>query len=86
MYHSLRVYYQVQQWKGTACELLPQEWGWEENDGGLVPVQTDIPPAPQKLLQVIRCLCKIDCSSLRCTCKKHGVSGVCQIQTLTKTH
>jgi len=41
-YHSLRVCYQVQQWKGTACELLPQEWGWEENDGGLVPVQTDI--------------------------------------------
>ncbi|KAJ8416228.1 hypothetical protein AAFF_G00382500 [Aldrovandia affinis] len=34
-YHSLRVYYQVQQWKGTVDELLPQEWGWKESDGGL---------------------------------------------------
>ncbi|KAJ8385388.1 hypothetical protein AAFF_G00190090 [Aldrovandia affinis] len=29
------VYYQVQQWKGTVDELLPQEWGWKESDGGL---------------------------------------------------
>ncbi|KAJ8391936.1 hypothetical protein AAFF_G00084070 [Aldrovandia affinis] len=34
-YHSLRVHYQVQQWKGTVDELLPQEWGWKESDGGL---------------------------------------------------
>ncbi|KAJ8398451.1 hypothetical protein AAFF_G00427060 [Aldrovandia affinis] len=64
-YHSLRVYYQVQQWKGTVDELLPQEWGWKESDGGLVPVQTDLPPAPLELLRVIRCTCKTDCSSLR---------------------
>ncbi|KAJ8398943.1 hypothetical protein AAFF_G00416100 [Aldrovandia affinis] len=72
-YHSLRVYYQVQQWKGTVDELLPQEWGWKESDGGLVPVQTDLPPAPLELLRVIRCTCKTDCSSLRCTCKKHDI-------------
>ncbi|KAJ8417704.1 hypothetical protein AAFF_G00225470 [Aldrovandia affinis] len=60
-YHSLRVYYQVQQWKGTVDELLPQEWGWKESDGGLVPVQTDLPPAPLELLRVIRCTCKTDC-------------------------
>ena len=40
---------------------------------GLIPVQTDLPPAPQELLQVIRCSCKTDCSSLRCTCKKHDI-------------
>ncbi|KAJ8377274.1 hypothetical protein AAFF_G00261830 [Aldrovandia affinis] len=72
-YHSLCVYYQVQQWKGTVDELLPQEWGWKESDGGLVPVQTDLPPAPLELLRVIRCTCKTDCSSLRCTCKKHDI-------------
>jgi hypothetical protein len=72
-YHSLRVYYQVQQWKGTVDELLPQDWGWKESDGRLFPVQTDLPPAPQELLQVIRCSCKTDCSSLRCTCKKHNI-------------
>ena len=72
-YHSLRVYYQVQQWRGTAGELLTTEWGWKDSDGGLIPVQTDLPPAPQELLQIIRCSCKTDCSSLRCTCKKHDI-------------
>ena len=72
-YHSLRVYYQVQQWKGTVDDLLPQDWGWKECDGMFFPVQTDLPPAPQELLQVIRCSCKTDCSSLRCTCKKHNI-------------
>ncbi|XP_052787427.1 uncharacterized protein LOC128222459 isoform X1 [Mya arenaria] len=78
-YHSLRVYYQVQQWKGTVNNLLPQDWGWKESDGLLFPVQTDLPPASQELLQVIRCSCKTDCSNLRCTCKKHNIecSVVC---------
>ncbi|WAR03769.1 hypothetical protein MAR_010327 [Mya arenaria] len=78
-YHSLRVYYQVQQWKGTVNNLLPQDWGWKESDGLLFPVQTELPPAPQEHLQVIRCSCKTDCSNLRCTCKKHNIecSVVC---------
>lgn len=72
-YHSLRVYYQLQQWKGSVDKLSPQEWGWEESDVGFVPVQTDLGPAPQELLKVVRCVCKSDCSSLRCTCRKHNI-------------
>lgn len=72
-FHSLRVYYQVQQWKGTADELLPSDWGWKESDGEFIPVQTDLPPAPQELLQIIRCTCTTDCSSLRCGCRKHNI-------------
>lgn len=72
-YHSLRVYFQVQQWKGSGDELLPVEWGWRESDGGLMPVLTDLPPAPDELLRVIRCNCQSDCSSLRCSCRKHNV-------------
>ena len=73
-HHSLRVYYQVQQWKGNAAdELRPDDWGWRESSGGLVPVQTDLPPAPQQLLKMIRCNCQTDCSSLKCTCKKHNI-------------
>ena len=72
-YHSLRVFFQVQQWKGFGDELLPEEWGWRESDGVLNPVQTDLPPAPDDLLRVIRCNCQSDCSTLRCTCRKHNV-------------
>ena len=41
--------------------------------GRLEPRQTDLPPAPEDLLKVIRCNCKKDCSSMRCTCRKHGL-------------
>jgi len=26
-YHSLRVYYQVMEWKGMAADMKPEEWG-----------------------------------------------------------
>ena len=44
--HSLRVYHQVQQWKGVA--LLPQDWGWKLGrklvDGRLLPVNLTVAP------------------------------------------
>ena len=72
-YHSLRVYFQIKQWKDSENDLLPIEWGWRESEGGLLPVHTDLAPAPDELLRVIRCNCQADCSSLRCTCRKHNV-------------
>ena len=38
-----------------------------------MPVPTDLPPAPDELLQIIRRNCQMDCSTTRCTCKKHNV-------------
>ncbi len=64
-YHSLRVYLQIQQWKGQ--ELQP---GWRVCEGGLMPMHTDL---PDELLRIIRCNCQTDCGSMRCTCKKHNV-------------
>ena len=65
-FHSLRVYFQVQQWKGTGDGLLPEEWGWRESeDEILVPVTTDLLPAPHDLLRIIRCNCKSDCGTMR---------------------
>ena len=64
--HSLLVYFQVQEWKGNELNLL--EWVWEKRDGRLMPVHTDLTPAQDKLLKVIRCNCHTDCSTLRCTC------------------
>ena len=73
-YHSLRVYFQIQQWKGSGVVLTPVELGVErESEEGLKRVQTDLPPAPDELLRMIRCNCQTDCSTLRCTCKKHNV-------------
>ena len=71
-YHSLRVYLQIQDWKGNT-QLDPLKWGWKLVDGKLVALLTDLPPAPKELLEIIRCKCKTGCKTGRCTCKKHGL-------------
>ena len=40
----------------------------------LVPVTSDLLPAPDDLLCIIRCDCHGDCGTTRCTCKKHGIT------------
>ncbi|GFN75906.1 hypothetical protein PoB_000241200 [Plakobranchus ocellatus] len=72
-YHSLHVYLQVQDWIDTTCDLQPEMWGWQLSSGRLDPCTTDLPPAPELLLKMIRCNCKSDCRSKRCTCRKHGL-------------
>ena len=72
-YHRLRVYFQILEWKGSGDKISPLEWGWKKSDGKLMPVLTDLPPAPDELLKMIRCNCHTDCSSVRCSCKKHNV-------------
>ena len=72
-YHSLRVYHQVQVWKGNEVAVPPEQWGWKVVNGLMVPVLSDLPPAPQELLEVIRCSCKTGCHTVRCTCKKNGM-------------
>ena len=47
-YSSLRVYLQIQQWKGTADDLSPVEERKRRN-----PVLTDLPPAPEELLYIL---------------------------------
>ena len=39
------------------------------------PVATDLPPAPESLLQLIRCIWSSDCSSMGCICSKNGIGG-----------
>ncbi len=38
--------------KGAGNELVPEEWGWRESEGSLVPVATNLLPAPEDLLTV----------------------------------
>jgi 5'-3' exonuclease len=77
-FHILRVYLQVQTWKGESLD--PEQWGWKLKNGKLMPIQTDLPAAPEALLQVIRCTCKSGCTTRRCMCQKHGTecSNACK--------
>lgn len=75
-YHSYRVYFQVQEWATLGKEpcLEPEDWGWELRDNQLLPVTTNQPPAPPDLLNMIRCNCKKDCATGKCSCRKHGLA------------
>ena len=71
-FHSLRVYHQVQVWKGRE-DLDPELWGWIVKGSRLLPVYTSKPPAPASLLKLFRCNCKKECKNARCTCFKNGL-------------
>jgi len=69
--HCLRVYVQVQQWQGVGMEA--NGWGWAIRDERMVPVMTEMKPAPDYLLDAIHCGCKADCSTQRCSCRKYNL-------------
>ena len=77
--HGLRVHLQIINWKmlDGAANLDLGEWGWKLQDGHFAPICTDKQIAPNDLLKVIRCNCKISsknqCGSNVCTCWKHGL-------------
>ena len=35
-YHSLHVYFQIQEWKGCSAEMQPLEWGRKKSEGKLM--------------------------------------------------
>ena len=73
MHHSLRVYLQVQIWIGAGNTMDPIDWGWRRSDCTLLPVKTHLQQAPNDLLKIIKCQCKANCDTKRCTCRKHGL-------------
>ena len=80
-YHALRVHLQVAQWMNLDLECLDRtKWGWKFEKGHLVPIKTDITPAPDFLLNFIRCKCKAKsknpCGTTHCSCRKHGLMFV----------
>ena len=70
--HSLRVYLQCQVWTGETA-LNPVEFGWFVENGKYLPKKMTLPPAPDSLLQIIRCNCKTSCDTRRCTCRRSGL-------------
>ena len=65
-FHSQRVHLQVQTWADNNS-VVPEDWGWELAGDSLQPIKIDLPPAPEKLLQIIRCNCKHNCDTKRCS-------------------
>lgn len=81
-FHSLRVYLEITRalTLDINCGLDPCQWGWERVNGTLKPVMTDMPPAPDFLLKVVRCNCKTTsantCGTMLCKCRKNGLTCV----------
>ena len=73
VYHDLRVYYQVQICRIGGPELDACEFGWFINNDKMMPIKTKNRPAPEKLLSIIRCNCKTNSETRRCSCRKHGL-------------
>lgn len=57
-----------------------QNWGWNSIDKILEPIRCDPPAAPESLLKVITCKCKITfrnaCGTIICTCLKNCLKCV----------
>ena len=63
------------------CTLNPQEWGWKLDEEKFMPIMTDKAPAPDKLLNMIRCNCQVTSKNpcgghTQCSCRKNGLKCV----------
>lgn len=78
VHHLRRVHLQCLYWKTMNTNADdPEKWGWKKIGNQLQPITCDMGPAPEKLLKMVHCTCKIEtnepCGSGRCTCRRYGV-------------
>ena len=51
----------------------PQLYGWDLVDGNFQPVMTSLPPAPEAVTYLVKCLCaQTRCANKRCKCMQNG--------------
>lgn len=83
-HHSYRTYHQVQKWLGNKN---PTDWGWKIDDQGLIPISTNMDPAPENLLHLISCTCRKRCKR-GCSCRKAGLkcSALCTVSCGKSCH
>ena len=77
--HVLRAHVQASVW-GQA-DIAQQEFVdpllngyYKDRDGMLRPITTESLPAPEAIIEMVRCRCKKDCSSRRCSCKSNDLT------------
>ena len=67
----------------------PENYGWEKDDNRWLPVMTKLPPAPEAIIQLVKCGCAKQCASNRCQCRKNGrraqTSGLSLIKKMNPT-
>ena len=82
--------------KWMEIERNGENWGWYVRDRMFYPKTMDSKCAPDKLLQIVHCKCKTDCSSKRCSCRRNGLhctyvcgscqtDGCCNVGTVVET-
>ncbi|MES9884199.1 MAG: hypothetical protein ABW185_25415 [Sedimenticola sp.] len=79
LYQSiLRAHYQSMIWAHDDIpnpQLPPAtQYGWTEEDGACVPVPTTLPPAPDGIVELVKCSCKRSRCALRCSCRIHQLA------------
>lgn len=87
--HILRAHVQARVWGQATVyqqELLdPLGNGYHmDSNGQLKPTTTDVPPAPDAIVEMVRCQCQGNCSSNRCSCKSKEL--LCTDLCLCSTH
>ena len=70
--HFFRSYYHIQQWLDREA-INPLEWGWRVLNEAMWPVGSVKDPAPEELLELIRCKYHSECNTKRCSCRGHGL-------------
>jgi len=52
----------------------PSDYGWAMENAEWVPVMTTLPPAPEAVIELVKCGCsKERCSTNRCQCRRAGL-------------
>ena len=73
----LRAHYQAMVWANdvVANPIMPspEEYGWEKEEDRWIPVMTCLPPAPEAIIELVKCGCKTQCASNRCQSRPAGL-------------
>ena len=52
----------------------PLNFGYyKDTSGQMLPVTTKVLPAPQAIIELVRCQCKTNCSTQRCSCRRNDL-------------
>ena len=76
--HIMRAHVQAYTWGQAHISqqklLDPLQHGfYKEDNGRFMPVTTDALPAPKAIIELVRCNCKTNCTSARCSCKMNDL-------------
>ena len=90
--HILRAHVQDTIWGQATVpqqeQLDPLKNGYhrDTHDGNLKPITTDVPPAPEAIVEMVRCQCKGNCSSNRCSCQSANLpcTDLCLVTVCAK--